>query len=943
LKKTVGTHDPSFWCATLDGSWKPTKARIEAVIEADSSLRNNLRLNERCKDDLGCLRTLIFLCSEPHPIKVESGDTNPYSPQAFQQWRHKLKEKAKELLGKEPKDYELNSKSVSTWVSILDPGSSRTVELAKATGLTASDRDRPQPLARGVILVPPIKSLMNQMREWCDRTCSPNHAADSLVARAIRASNESLWDTKFKSTLWPEEKQSVPLSNRVSALSDLARLLTAIGLRPPDSSTDAATLLDYQHVAMLERIELKPSAQAPTTRKIPCRIGEAATSRQPSSLYVNAIELAVGAPSAPATCEQAIFEAIEKIDWRLWAIDAISTSQLPGFDDESRRLLRDLLSKVEYDSSENLKIELLGSKSDANLMARGVEYAVVARLTLETMPAEDGVVRDVIDDFRDLETALLVKLYEVDEKGLGGLTPPRRSKHEGVDVFRWRAQRVYKESRWRETVWERDPAPVGTQLGEQMQGRVIRLRFSASPHATDDDTRLLSAPYVTISPTDPAENSFAAPLHAFGAEILRPQEQQDGARDISAEIGAAMARLRGGFSGQDRGAFDALIKAATASPADPHATRWVELLRNDTRFAFDCHPPIRPRDDGHGYEVCPVSIRDNLVWESSDRIPERNDIRVVHALDRKCSTRVLSRGTPVEGSPEALAARLDMICEGDLARLMPAAGHLRRAIDFVRTFPDERDRMLKRLRDMLCGALDEVATLAMEAAVSSTLDGPEGIGQPLSQAFELLAAIGARYGYSVEPEQWNPKTGTPAADRATADTFPAFFHPTIPPGDVIVDQFALSGDDPRQGIFRQSAGPAPVGYESLVELAGAVGGSGTRLQELRERLERFPRRVLEDKTRLAIPSLYDSVWNVLVEHPAAAGDLEPWKKTLAEFIRKPFDMVMFEPSKLGDYPSSWIVGPDGKSPRGRRIARVIRPGVRTLEKKLVWPAVVETE
>jgi hypothetical protein len=160
---------------------------------------------------------------------------------------------------------------------------------------------------------------------------------------------------------------------------------------------------------------------------------------------------------------------------------------------------------------------------------------------------------------------------------------------------------------------------------------------------------------------------------------------------------------------------------------------------------------------------------------------------------------------------------------------------------------------------------------------------------------------------------------------------------------VIVDQFALSGDDPRQGIFRQSAGPAPVGYESLVELAGAVGGSGTRLQELRERLERFPRRVLEDKTRLAIPSLYDSVWNVLVEHPAAAGDLTHWKAAIAEFIRKPFDMVMFEPSKLGDYPSSWIVGPDGKSPRGRRIARVIRPGVRTLEKKLVWPAVVETE
>jgi hypothetical protein len=408
-------------------------------------------------------------------------------------------------------------------------------------------------------------------------------------------------------------------------------------------------------------------------------------------------------------------------------------------------------------------------------------------------------------------------------------------------------------------------------------------------------------------------------------------------------VTAALSRLRDDFAKHDPDAFDALIKAATESPIDPAAETWLDLLRADQRFEFDCHPPIRPHDDGVAFTLCPLSSADNLAWDDNDGIPERTDIRVRYALEKGDSKRVLSRGMPADGSAEQLAARLNTACEGRLAPLLPAAAAFRRAIDLVRTFPDERECMLKRLRDMLCGALDEVATLAMKAAVDSTLDGPEGIGQPLSQAFELLAAIGARYGYSVEPESWNPKTGTPAADRATADTLPARFHPTIPPGDVIVEQFALSGDDPRQGIFRQSAGPAPVGYESLVELAGAVGGSGTRLQELRERLDRFPRRVLEDKTRLAIPSLYDSVWNVLVEHPAAAGDLEPWKKALAKFIRKPFDMVMFEPSKLGDYPSSWIVGPDGKSPQGRRIARVIRPGVRTLEKKLVWPAVVETE
>jgi hypothetical protein len=73
------------------------------------------------------------------------------------------------------------------------------------------------------------------------------------------------------------------------------------------------------------------------------------------------------------------------------------------------------------------------------------------------------------------------------------------------------------------------------------------------------------------------------------------------------------------------------------------------------------------------------------------------------------------------------------------------------------------------------------------------------------------------------------------------------------------------------------------------------------------------------------------------------GDLESWKAAIAEFIRKPFDMVMVAPSKVGDYPSSWVVGPDGKTPSGKHITRIIRPGVRTLENKLVWPAVVETE
>ena len=363
---------------------------------------------------------------------------------------------------------------------------------------------------------------------------------------------------------------------------------------------------------------------------------------------------------------------------------------------------------------------------------------------------------------------------------------------------------------------------------------------------------------------------------------------------------------------------------------------------------------VNDLDDAAGFAIGPVSSEDRLRFETSADVPPGETVGVRYALDKKRSKRVLSRLAPVEGSPEYMAARLEDMAAGvketcvGLAPLKPAAKALRHAVDLVRMFPKEREHTSKRLTDTLCKAFDELVKLAAlmptddRQVDKAKLDGTRP-DDSLAEVFEILSQIARHHQINVVPSRWSPASGAPVAEFQSADELTASFHPTIPPGQVIVDTFGLAGEHPREGKFRQSAGPAPAGYERLVDLARAVSGDGPRLQDLRERLKRFPRRVLEDKSRLAIPSLYESVWNVIVDQPDAVGDLESWKAAIAEFIRKPFDMVMVVPSKVGDYPSSWVVGPDGKTPSGKHITRIIRPGVRTLENKLVWPAIVETE
>jgi hypothetical protein len=140
--------------------------------------------------------------------------------------------------------------------------------------------------------------------------------------------------------------------------------------------------------------------------------------------------------------------------------------------------------------------------------------------------------------------------------------------------------------------------------------------------------------------------------------------------------------------------------------------------------------------------------------------------------------------------------------------------------------------------------------------------------------------------------------------------------------------FGVSGPHglPLEGAV--SAGPAPAGFNDLRTALGELGntpelGHTPKLGDLEKRLNDLAKQAANGRLPMVVPNLFDSLWGAAEAAPASL-------------------QAVFDPAKT-DYPSEWIVGPDGKRPSGNRIRKVLRPGVRTLSSSLVRPAIVETE
>ena len=790
---------------------------------------------------------------------------------------------------------------------------------------------KPRRVCKGVLRMPPISEAVRALDNWSH---APSHDGGRNDERLAHVTEWLRPMIKTAPTLsWKDHPDCLLL----------ARLLCEL-CAPTDPSTDR--LAASQNVlgwCMINELSLSAS-DASNVRAVVSGIA-AAASAQPPPMETKAIRwpdlafITVGAFLPAGDCSPSVLTAIEDFDWRLWLI--ATYAEHPDEDKvfpKDRDLLRGWLRRTDYASWEALKRELMACDRSPGTLARAARHCTNALLKLARAPRSQvqeiwrPCFEDLKKDAHRLREAVLARLHELDPGRLGGLTPPRDLKG-AIDVFTWRTSRTSQDDTagdWTAT-WVKDDKPFGTMLSDELRlDGTYHARFSASSAVSDDDLRLLNLPFVTIL-RNAAEKSFfdtGGPYDRFALAILGKEVRGSGYPDIT----KAVETLVGDLAGSDREHFDALVKAATASPPDAHAVEWLSALWDDPRFRFECYPAIERTKDV--FAISPVSEKDRLAWEDSDA-REGADVRVTYALDRKLSRRVLSRGRPADGSEERLAAHLEQLCSEHLETGYDSAREIRLAVDRCRAFPEQRERYVKGLMERVCSILDVLITRSHDrTADAQEIDAVTGV-------FHQLSRIAVCYAHAISPTQWTPDAGTPSSAFRPDAVLPVFFHPTVPSGDVIVDRFTVDGTHARKGAFRRSAGPAPPGYDRLRELEATLPAAHPRCLELRGELDDYPRHVLEGKFRLAVQGIYDRAWKAILEAPASTADHAAWKAALADLIRKPFDMVMFEPSAVGEYPIGWMVGIDGKAPFGRHVARVVRPGVRTLDKKLIWPAVVE--
>lgn len=951
-KEFCGPHShPSFWCADQAGPLRLTVASFQELMPGTAV--RWMDLDQPASSRRTCLELLIGIAGTYRKVTTESGERDWCPHDTFQRWRKSLVADARRLLNS-PCSSDSSTLPTERTVKLWERKIVRDGDIALLAGPLLVMSPTRRLLAKGLVMVPGIEALVARMRDWGKGMSAEAGVTDSqlALARTIERVSNGLMNAE---ALRLSPKAPRAASAVAEALMSRARLLTTVdwlGMRANQASAPAscAAMTPAEKVRlalMLEGVFISTSTDdTRLSRRIPWRGQSAAANEaaQPSlELRIPGATFPVGLLAEAARCTRKVFDAIDDLDWRLWAMDQTSNVAKDWLSGESREILVTLLDKFDRDGWEVRKRKILSSDEDPQSVGDFVTSLISdsRALTLVLNDSTNDLKTAVLEDIRGCVASLLERLHAIDPERLGGLDPPRLVSGD-VDVFRWstRCRRDASQPVLWKAAWRCDPKPFGTHLEETCtDSRTVTVTFSASPDAGPDDIALLGLALDTVR-AKTADDARFAPLVRLGCTLL--QRPAGGAE--MPDVAAALGRLRDEFAGPDHDAFDALIREATAAEPDPDAARWVRLLRGDGRFGFACHPPIDSADDGRTFHVGPVSSIEEpwLEWQDADASPDA-DIRVTHALERGRARRVLSRGRPRAGSAEHAAATLEEMCTPDLPTLKSHAVGIRRGIDLERTFPDERSRWSTDLASTIGDMLDEVVALAAGHATAAGRDGSASKPDALRRVFETVVRIGAARGHAVRPAAWSPHDGTTADAVPDADGLAVVFHPTVPAGSVIVDRFGIDGDAGRERRCRRSAGQALEGYDSLAALVATLKGDAPRFEELRQSIADLPRHVLGGKDRLAIPSLYERVWNVLINHPEVTEHQAPWREAIAELIRKPYDMVMFEPAKLGDYPAAWIVGRDGNEPLGRRIARVVRPGVRTLEKKLVWPAIVETE
>lgn len=619
--------------------------------------------------------------------------------------------------------------------------------------------------------------------------------------------------------------------------------------------------------------------------------------------------------------------AVEDLDWRLWFLDTVRRNSL--VDEAFADLIARALKRARHDSWESVKRKWMVAPNATAALEVLHDHLYRARVGLagSTSLGQLGHAgRSLCSDLARCERAVLVALKEADPSAYDRIYPPRLV-DASYDIDRWMTDDVCSDPRGTgfRVQWAPSAEPFGVCLRERAiqdkseKNQLIEITLSAGKTG-EQDCRFLNAPFFIVCPARPA-GTYVDPLHRFARRIW-----QDSRAAAGADIAAALGSLRTYYLSADGdSSFNSLVKAALQG--DRCSIEWLNLLRNDERFGFECHPPIA--GDHEHVTVTPASASAALSWQDDEFVPRGGDVEVSFSMAPDRARRVLSRGLPAADAPEGLAQSIEACLREAPDEFRRLGTRIMDSTDRWITFPSDTPHPLTE--PSLASLL---ATLPAECW--------DGKCDLQANVFDTLRTWVASLGHRLRPCSWRPLDGSSAADSPPTDC--VRFHPTVPAGNIVVERFGLDGEHASAWAGYQSAGAAPAGYAVLVEAAQALSEDSPLTKEVKTSLAELPRHYLAGKAPLVGPALFNAIWDLVLGAPAAVGDSGSiLTGAVAELLKASCGMTLFEPTGLGEYPSAWVRAPDGKSPRGDWITRVVRPGVRTSKNTLVWPAVVETE
>jgi len=658
----------------------------------------------------------------------------------------------------------------------------------------------------------------------------------------------------------------------------------------------------------------------------------------------SAFEVPLGCLDEPASCPPTLFAAIEALDWRLWAFTAAPWSREQEL---TRAILENLLQPqvLRSDDWEPIKRKALrcsGGAADEEPLANLFKYARGRRMAFEllrtSVPQEKpaGAMLDgLIEECHGLAQESLAALVKLDPAAVLRLVPPRRSDGE-IDLAAWLTRGGPACDRADDTAaervipyrlrWTREPQPRGELLKEWRVGSVVEVMISAGD-ATDTELAILNAPVFA------GHGRLERPEEPFArlAELLTDLQATfafPAAGQPATTPGDSILALRTAFAGEAAAAFHELITRCRAE--EETARAWCRILQADPGFAFACHPGIDIEAGG----LQPPALDDPfLSWEFDDTKPAGQDLDVRFAMTPAKARRVISLGQRKSGSLADRAELLAAACQEAGVTLARLGSEARQATHRWMTFGTHAPNPVSTVKPLL------VELLKIESA-------PTGDRAAIfAAAADWCEAIDHR----LVPSAWQADGRLLPAACPELSLEPDFDN-QAPTGTVVIRRFGMDGVHGWPCLGAVSAGPAPGGFcefracAERLDNSRKVGDIPSDIALIRA-ADELAKHALAGTLTLALPNLFDYLWEAIagIADPVARAKVESATPPLFEMLKGCCRVIPFEPAKIGDYSAGWVREADRAQPRGRRIKRLVRPGLRTIENVLVRPALVITE